>query len=143
MVAGQEQTLTSIDLALPIPGDSERMIFAPVLASELFSALQTGRGPKDCSILYASYPQQIPQISSLLRNGTPKSSLFSNHLFTESQQTDSFEIGKEGLVCASPYAACFLNLASIQGTLITLCGENLSNDYLLIDTFQYGLIILA
>jgi hypothetical protein len=29
-----------------------------------------------------------------LRNGTPKSSLFSNHLFTESQQTDSFEIGK-------------------------------------------------
>lgn len=34
-------------------------------------------------------------LSLFLRNEAPKSSLFPNHLFTESPQMDSFEIGKQ------------------------------------------------
>jgi hypothetical protein len=46
-------------------------------------------------------------LSSPLRNGTPKSSRFSDHLFTESLQTESFEIGKKCNVPTGKFSLWF------------------------------------
>src|SRR5208337_4170348 len=42
-----------------------------------------------------AFPKKLLQLSSLLRKEAPKSSPFSNHLFTDSLQTGSFEASKD------------------------------------------------
>jgi hypothetical protein len=74
---------------------TRQIIPEPVPCSAMFSRLvDTNMMMRSGECNNQHISEASIQLSSPLRDGAPKSSPFSNHLFTYSLQTDSFEIGK-------------------------------------------------